>query len=229
MSGASDYIQSFMQKPIPDFGVAALVITDMQNATGARTGALGRRVLATPEGRATFSYRFDRIDDFVKPNARRLLDAFRQAGGRIVHIKIGAQHPDASDAPLHMRALFRELRNHAGSPEHDIVEALAPKPGESVVTKTTNGAFASSGIDSLLRAMDVRQLYMTGVSTNMCVETTAREAADRGYLVTLVEDACGCTYADLHAGTMRNFARLFGQVMSTDEVLGGLGIGPAHE
>jgi nicotinamidase-related amidase len=53
----------------------------------------------------------------------------------------------------------------------------------------------------------------------MCVETTAREAADRGYLVTLVEDACATTSATLHEGTVRNFQRLFGRVRSTAEVL----------
>jgi nicotinamidase-related amidase len=57
----------------------------------------------------------------------------------------------------------------------------------------------------------------------MCVETTAREAADRGYAVTLVEDACATTHADLHEGTIRNFARLFGRVRSTDEVIADLG------
>ena len=53
----------------------------------------------------------------------------------------------------------------------------------------------------------------------MCVETTAREAAHRGYLVTLVEDACGTTHQDLHQVTMRNFQRLFGRVRATDEAL----------
>ena len=53
----------------------------------------------------------------------------------------------------------------------------------------------------------------------MCVETTAREAADRGYGVTLVEDACGTTHEDLHQVTMRNFQRLFGRVRSCDEAL----------
>jgi nicotinamidase-related amidase len=67
--------------------------------------------------------------------------------------------------------------------------------------------------------MDREHLFMVGVSTNMCVETTAREAADRGYAVTLVEDACATTHKELHEGTMRNFARFFGKVRATDEVL----------
>jgi nicotinamidase-related amidase len=87
------------------------------------------------------------------------------------------------------------------------------------VRKTSIGAFASTGIDHLLRMLDCESLFMTGVSPNMCVETTAREAADRGYAVTMVEDACATTHEDLHHNTMRNFQRLFGKVRSTDEVL----------
>jgi nicotinamidase-related amidase len=137
----------------------------------------------------------------------------------VLHVTVGAALPDASDAPLHMRKLFVEFRNHLGSREHEIVDELKPLPGEHVLRKTTNGAFASTNIDSLLRALGCDQLYLTGVSTNMCVETTAREAADRGYGVTLIEDACGTTHEDLHLVTMRNFQRLFGRVRSTAESL----------
>jgi len=112
-----------------------------------------------------------------------------------------------------------EFRNFVGSREHEILDELKPAPGEHVLRKTTIGAFASTNIDSLLRALGCEQLYLTGVSTNMCVETTAREAADRGYLVTLVEDACGTTHEDLHQVTMRNFQRLFGRVRATDAAL----------
>jgi len=81
------------------------------------------------------------------------------------------------------------------------------------------GAFASTGIDHLLRSLECEHLFVTGVSTNMCVETTAREAADRGYAVTLVDDACAATHEDLHEGALRNFSRFFGKVRSTDEVI----------
>ena len=124
---------------------------------------------------------------------------------------------------MHIRQLLVEFKNYVGSREHDILDELKPLPGEHVLRKTTIGAFASTNIDSLLRALGCEQLYLTGVSTNMCVETTAREAADRGYGVTLVEDACGTTHEDLHHNTMRNFQRLFGRVRSTAESLAELG------
>ena len=216
-----DYIRAFTTERAPDPARAALVIVDMQYATGSRQGALGRRLKA--QGSTTADYRFERIERFVVPNAQRLLDAWRAARRRVLFVTIGATLADCSDAPPHMRKLFLELENYAGSREHEIIDELKPRAGEAIVNKTSNGAFATSGIDSVLRAWNCDQLYLLGVSTNMCVDSTAREAADRGYAVTLIEDACGATQPALHAATMINFQRLFGRVRSTAEVLRELG------
>ena len=217
MTTAPDYIRAYMtERPINPLR-AALVIIDMQYATGDRSGALGRKLEA--EGSTTGDYRFARIEQSVLPNTLRLRERFTELQRPVLHVTIGAARPDALDAPVHMRKLFIDCNNHLGSRDHEIVDALKPLPGEHVLRKTTIGAFASTPIDSLLRALDCEQLYMAGVSTNMCVESTAREAADRGYLVTLVEDACGTTFEDLHQNTMRVFQRLFGRVRSCDEAL----------
>jgi nicotinamidase-related amidase len=164
-------------------------------------------------------YRFARIESTVLPSIVRLRAHFHRLGQPVVHVTLGAAHSDASDAPRHMRKLLASCNNHVGSRDHEILDELKPVPGEHVLRKTTVGAFASTAIDSLLRSLGVDQLYMVGVSTNMCVETTAREAADRGYQVTLVEDACATTFEDLHQVTLRNFQRLFGRVAATDQVL----------
>lgn len=217
MANPPDYIRAYMPHRPVDPAQAALVIIDMQYATGSRQGALARKLRA--EGSTVCDYRFDRIERFVLPNTLRLRERFRQMGRPVLHVTVGAAHADALDAPAHMRQLFLALNNFVGSREHEILDELKPLAGEHVLRKTTIGAFASTSIDSLLRALGCEQLYLAGVSTNMCVETTAREAADRGYLVTLVEDACGTTHEDLHQVTMRNFQRLFGRVSSTDEAL----------
>ena len=221
MSQSPDYIRAYMAERPVDAARAALVMIDMQYATGSRQGALARKLQA--EGSHVGDYRFDRIERSVMPNTLRLRAHFTKLQRPVLHVTIGAARPDALDAPVHMRKLFVEFENHVGSRQHEIVDELKPLPGEHVLRKTTIGAFASTGIDSLLRALGCEQLYLTGVSTNMCVETTAREAADRGYLVTLVEDACGTTHEDLHQATMRNFQRLFGRVCSCDDALRELG------
>ena len=77
-----DYIRAFTTERAPDPARAALVIIDMQYATGSRQGALGRRLQA--QGSATADYRFERIERFVVPNARRLLDAWRAARRRVM-------------------------------------------------------------------------------------------------------------------------------------------------
>jgi nicotinamidase-related amidase len=141
----------------------------------------------------------------------------------VIYITQGAERADCADAPPHMRKFYASIGNIVGSPEHEIIDALTPEPSDYVVNKRSIGAFASTGIDHLLRSLGREQLYMTGISTNMCVETTAREAADRGYAVTMIEDACATTHADLHEVTMRNFRRLFGRALSTDEALAELG------
>ena len=207
MNAPADYIRAYMTERPIDLSRAALVMIDMQYATGSRQGALARKLQA--EGSRVGDYRFARIEQQVLPNTLRLRTHFSQLGRPVLHVTIGAAHAGALDAPLHMRRLFNEFQNFVGSREHEILDEL----------KTTIGAFASTNIDSLLRALGCEQLYLTGVSTNMCVETTAREAADRGYGVTLVEDACGTTHEDLHQVTMRNFQRLFGRVRSCDEAL----------
>jgi nicotinamidase-related amidase len=218
---AADYIQDYMTARAPDLAKASLVIVDMQYASGSRDGALGRRM--RDERSNLTDYRFDRIEQLVIPNILRLAPLFRAGGGEVVYITQGSERPDCADAPAHMRKFYASTRNHVGSREHDILDALEPEPTDFIVNKRSIGAFASTGIDHMLRSLGREQLYMTGISTNMCVETTAREAADRGYAVTLVEDACATTHADLHEGTMRNFSRLFGRVRSTGEVLAELG------
>jgi nicotinamidase-related amidase len=218
----SDYIAAFMtERPVePD--KAVLLVIDMQYATGHRTGALARRMEA--EGTwETVRWRFERVHDLLIPNAQQLLAHFRAAGRRIAFVTLGCALEDYSDAPPHMAKLLSTNGSRIGGREHAIIQELSPLPGEAVINKTTIGAFASTGIDSLLRAWGCEQIYALGVSTNMCVETTAREAADRGYLVTLVDDACATTSAALHEGTLRNFQRLFGRVRSTAQVLSELG------
>lgn len=217
LPASPDYIRAYMPERGLDAARAALLIIDMQYATGSRQGALARTL--TAQGSSVGNYRFDRIEQQVLPHTRQLRERCSALGRPVLHVTVGAALADASDAPVHMRKLFVEFANHLGSREHEILDELKPRPGEHVLRKTTIGAFASTNIDSLLRALGCEQLYLCGISTNMCVETTAREAADRGYLVTLVEDACGTTHEDLHQTTMRNFQRLFGRVRSTAQVL----------
>lgn len=206
---------------------AALVVVDMQHASASREHGLGR-LLAGRGQAALGAYRFDRIERVVVPTIRRLLAFFRARGLRVLHLMVGAGLADYSDLPRHMRGMAEAVGNRAGRPEHEILPALAPAPGEAVLRKTTMSAFHSSGIERLLRSWRVDQLVLAGVSTNSCVEGTARDAADLGYQVVLVEDGCGAASQALHDAACQNFARLLGRVAPADTVLAELAEPPAR-
>lgn len=196
----------------------ALVVVDMQYASASRLEGLGRALEERGQEPLGF-YRFERIETVVVPTIRRLLDFFRARQLRRVYLTVGSELPDFSDLLPHMRAFAEAVGNTRGRRAHEIREDLAPLPGEAVLNKTTMSAFHSSGFERLLRSWGVEQLVLTGVSTNSCVEGTARDAADRGYRCLIVEDGCGAASPRLHDAACENFRRLLGRVDSCDAVL----------
>ncbi len=165
----------------------------------------------------------------VVPNNLRLLNFFRENKLPVIFIRVGSLLPDAGD--LHIKRRLTWLRGSEsqsiticcrGIQDHDITEALKPLPAEPVIDKNSQGAFNSSAIDRYLGAMGVRNLVVTGVATSHCVEGTARDAADRGYNVILVSDACNDRERNKHLATMDTFGRFFGAMKTTTEVIGDL-------
>jgi biuret amidohydrolase len=211
-----------------DWSRAALVVIDLQNYgcnPEAGTGAMLRE--RHPEIAA---YYLPRMAGTVLPTARRLLDAFRASGRPVVFTRHGPLLPDGSDMIERRRRrdadaiAATDVPNlwHRGTFEHEIVAGLAPLPGELVVDKNTSSAFNSTGIEWLLRNMGVQLLVVCGMATDMCVETTARDAADRGFDVIVVEDATATYVEEHHVAALSGFARVFGQVWSSARVLAGL-------
>jgi biuret amidohydrolase len=218
MAAPSDYAHQFNPGFDLDPRTAALVIVDMQYASGSRDHGLGRALKARGQ-EALGAYRFDRIERTVVPAIQRLLGFFRERGLRVVFLTVGSELPDYSDLLPHMRAFAESAGNTRGNHEHEIVDALAARPGEPVLNKTTMSAFHSTGFERLLRAWGVGQLLFTGISTNSCVEGTARDAADRGFRCLLVEDGCGAASRQLHEAACHNFQRLLGRVDSSARVI----------
>lgn len=213
-----DYAEEFSREVDLDPARVALVIVDLQLATASREHGLGR-LLAEAGQEASGAWRFDRIEQSVVPNTQRLLEGFRSRGAAVVHLVLGARSEDFSDIPPYLRGLAQRTDNRVGRPNHAILPAVVPVEGEPVITKTTASAFVSTDLDEVLRSSGIEQLVFAGVSTNTCVESTARDAADLGYGCILAEDACGGPSAELHDAAIVNYARLFGEAVATDEVL----------
>ena len=176
----ADYINDFSFQFSLNPKTTALIVVDLQYATGSRDHGLGK--MLQDQGRLEEAdYRFSRIDEFVIPNTQRLLKTFRDAGARVVYLTYGAETADCSDVPRHIRNLVKATNNIEGQIEHEIVEAVKPIEDEIVLNKVTMGGFGSTGIESRLKAMGITEIVAVGVSTNNCVGMTAMEASDRGF------------------------------------------------
>jgi biuret amidohydrolase len=217
----SDYTDLFNIGFLLDPERTGLLVIDMQYATACRKTGLGK-LLKESGQEALGSYRFDRIEKWVIPNLSTLLSFFRNNNLRVIYVTIGSQLPDYSDLAPHLKSLSEAVGNRKGLPNHEILRELKPEQGEWIVNKTTMSAFNSSPIDSVLRSGGIEYLIFAGVSTNSCVEGTARDAADQGYKCVIAEDACGAASQNLHEATLENFGRLLGRVETTETIIGEL-------
>jgi nicotinamidase-related amidase len=213
-----DYVSVYTRSIEIDPARTCLVVVDIQYATGTRTTGLGR-VLASQGRLDEAEYRFSRIERFVLPNTSRLLEAFRRHDLRRVFLTYGSEVSDYSDLSPQIRTLCEQTNNRAGEREHEIVDELKPWPNERVFNKISASAFGSTPIELVLHTYGVDTLFFTGVSTNMCVEHTLRDASDRGFQCILVEDACGADSPEMHDATVAVVPRLYGTVMTTGEVI----------
>ena len=202
---------------------AALVIIDMQRdflEPGGFGGVLGndvsllRRTIVPTQG---------------------LLGAARAAGMTVIHTREG-HRPDLADLPPAKKARGRLLAGIGdpgpmgrilvrGEPGHDIIPELYPQPGEPVVDKPGKGAFHATDLDAMLKNRGITQLIVCGVTTEVCVNTTVREANDRGYECVVIEDCVGSYFPEFQEMGLRMIKAqggIFGWVASSQAVIAAL-------
>jgi len=163
---------------------------------------------------------------------RAVLESARRKRMLVVHTREG-HRPDLSDAPKAKvergapsvrigapgpmgRILIR------GEPGHDIVAPLAPREGEPVVDKPGKGAFYATDLQSILQNRNIESLIVCGVTTEVCVHTTVREANDRGYRCIVPSDCCGSYFPEFHEVALRMIkaqGAIFGWVSDSKRVL----------
>lgn len=137
---------------------------------------------------------------------KRVLEAARKAGLLVIHTREG-HRPDLADLPRNKKLRGR-LKSGIGDPGpmgrilvrgergHDIIDELRPAPGEPVVDKPGKGAFYATDLDAMLKNRGIGQLIVCGVTTEVCVHTTVREANDRGYDCLVLEDCVGSYFPE---------------------------------
>lgn len=159
------------------------------------------------------------LRDTVLPNLRRLLDAFRAAGGEVIYTVMENLTEDGRD-----RSLDYKLSNFfiaRGSWEAKVLDAVAPVGDEIVLPKTSSGVFNSTNIDYLLRNIGIDTLVVTGFLTDQCVDHTLRDAADRGFYPVCVSDACATHTEERHVNALAAFAG-YCRTLTTQELIGEL-------
>lgn len=109
-----------------------------------------------------------------------------------------------------------------GSPESEIHPDIAPLPGEKVISKHRYSAFYNTDLETVLRCLQIEDLVISGVMTNLCCESTARDAYQRDYRVFFLADSTGSINEEMHLASLRNLAFGFSFVTSADVVMEGL-------
>ena len=205
-----------------DLQSAAVVIVDMQNAFAAKGGVFDLAGFDISEAAQVIGV------------IRRILEGAREAGIKVVYLQMGYKE-DLSDSggPIspnwHKELALLLMRNRPelqgkllteGTWDFAIVDELKPHPGDLVVVKSRYSGFAGTGMDSLLRTRQIQFLFFVGIATNVCVESTLRDAYFLDYWPILITDAtmqAGPTF--LQQATIQNVENHFGWTLTSQEFL----------
>ncbi len=155
----------------------------------------------------------------VLPAVQRLIDAFRRARRPVIFTR-HVHHPADLDAGI--MGWWWEGKCLEGSPESEIHADLAPLPGEKVVLKHRYSAFYNTDLETVLRCLKVEDIVVSGIMTNMCCESTARDAYYRDYRVFLPADGTGSICEEMHLASLLNLAFGFAYVTTCEAITAGL-------
>ena len=179
---------------------SALLFVDVQNFSAHRKGAEFTG-LSEADFETKYGWYFDELDARVIPNMQAIQNAARAAGVEVLYTTIESLTLDGRDRSLDYKITGFHVPK--GSWDGKVIDQIAPGPDEIVLPKSSSSVFISTHIDYVLRNLGVRQLVISGLVTDQCVESAIRDACDLGYLVTQVTDACLTYTSERHEGSLR--------------------------
>lgn len=152
----------------------------------------------------------------ILPNLKKAIQIFRQAGRPVIFTR-HVHHPDRLDAGI--MEWWWEGMCLEGSPESEIHPDLSPQGGEKVIFKHRYSAFYNTDLETILRCLKIEDIVVAGVMTNMCCESTARDAYYRDYRVFFLADGTGSVTEEMHLASLLNLAFGFAWVTDVDTVI----------
>ena len=197
---------------------AALLFIDVQNFAAKRSGAEFKEM--TPdEIEKKCGWYFQQLETKAIPNMQRLQKAARRAKVEVMYTTIESLTLDGRDRSLDYKITGFHVPK--GSWDGKVIDELAPQGDEIWLPKTSSSVFVSTHIDYILRQLGVKQLILSGIVTDQCVESAIRDACDLGYLVTQVTDACTTYTQERHEFSLRAIKGYCRQ-RTTEQVIGEL-------
>ena len=194
---------------------AALLFIDVQNFAAKRNGSEFKEM--TPEEvEKKCGWYFQQLETKAIPNMQRLQKAARKAKVEVMYTTIESLTLGGRDRSLDYKITGFHVPK--GSWDGKVIDELAPEGDEIWLPKTSSSVFVSTHIDYILRQLGVKQLILSGIVTDQCVESAIRDACDLGYLVTQVTDACTTYTQERHDFSLRAIKGYCRQ-RTTDQVI----------
>lgn len=206
-----------------DSGKTALLLIDLQNVFVKRPS--GENLTGKEkENWDRWKPFYDKIEEVVIPNNKKLLDLFREKKLEVIFARITCHKKDGRDRSLDHKATgFNELLLPFGDEAGEFIEPLKPIEDEIVVTKSTDSALTGTSLRLMLHNMGIDTVVVTGVFTDQCVSCTVRSLADESFKVWLIEDACMAATERLQNNELEILNNIYCHVINTEELCSAIG------
>ena len=161
-------------------------------------------------------YMWDRINNLVLPNGKKIIDKCRKNKIEVIYTVIESYTKDGRDRGIDYKisGIFC-AKNSKGA---EVLDEIKPLDNEIIIPKTSSSVFNSTNIEYVLRNLSIQYLMIFGIVTDQCVETAVRDGCDKGFLITLIEDACATHNQERHDNSLKG-VKGYCRIRKTSEIL----------